>query len=328
MNKLRKFFIKDSLYLITFRTEDGLPLPATPYIKTILNSILARAGEIYNVELCHYIFMSNHPHMLVRVDRPETIPGFVGYIKRESAHAINRLLGRKKKTIWCEGYDSPIILDFEDAIERIVYIYTNPQRANLVEKIEDYPHLSSWKHFLEGGGEIKAGRICRDSIPELPKKTMSLTQQVAFAKDLEEQEIGKYSMFINPDSWIECYQSSKYRSIEEINQEIISRIRVIEEELNRKRKSENKFVTGEHFLKLQTIRESHTPETRGKRMICLSSSRDLRERFISFYKDLVFPLEKAKGLWLKSPSSWLALLPPGFFAPSGFMKANFLKLQF
>ena len=44
--------------------------------------------------------------------------------KTESAHAVNRLLGIRKRTIWCEGYDSPMVYkDLDRAVEKIKFCF-------------------------------------------------------------------------------------------------------------------------------------------------------------------------------------------------------------
>jgi len=119
MPRIRKCFIRRTVVDLCFRTEEGLPLTANPILLTLLTSILARTQTIFPVTICHFVVMSNHVHMLNVVEFPELVKDFVGYFKRESAHAINHLLGRKKHTIWCSGYDSPIVLDPAKVLDRI-----------------------------------------------------------------------------------------------------------------------------------------------------------------------------------------------------------------
>ena len=143
MPNLKRCIIHNTLVEVCFRTEEGLPFVATPYIKAIMQSIIATAQTMYPTTICHFVLMANHMHLILVVQDPEDFVAFIGYIKRESAHAINRLLGRKKRTVWCDRYDDPKILDPDKAMQRIVYLYSNPQKANLVSTIDEYPNLSS-----------------------------------------------------------------------------------------------------------------------------------------------------------------------------------------
>ena len=45
--------------------------------------------------------------------------GFMERFKCETAHAVNRLLGRRQVTVWCKGYDSPVILTLDDLVEKL-----------------------------------------------------------------------------------------------------------------------------------------------------------------------------------------------------------------
>ena len=145
----RKYFPHNSVIFCTSRIEQGLPLVCTHNLNFIINGILAKATSIYNVEVNHHIFMSNHFHIILRVINPEDVQAFFRYIKTEIAHAVNRLLGRRKRTVWVDRYDSPIVLDAEKLLHLVTYLYLNPVKANLVESIDHYPGVSSWKMFKD-----------------------------------------------------------------------------------------------------------------------------------------------------------------------------------
>jgi hypothetical protein len=84
------------------------------------------------------------------VINPDHVDAFFRHFKTESAHMINGLLGRNKRTLWCEGYDSPIVLTPTRALIAIAYLYSNPAKDNLETSIDRYPGFSSWKMFQSG----------------------------------------------------------------------------------------------------------------------------------------------------------------------------------
>ena len=104
-----KIYPKDAVLFVTSSTEKDLPFIPNLLINAILRGIIARAQDNWPQEICHFLFMANHFHLILKVTDPDTAPNFIGYIKSQSATAINRLLGIDKQTIWCEGFDSPII---------------------------------------------------------------------------------------------------------------------------------------------------------------------------------------------------------------------------
>jgi REP element-mobilizing transposase RayT len=304
---------------LCFRTEEGLPFTAGPIIKAIFLSILARAQSLYGFSLCHFVFMANHPHILGVIEDPMHVIRLVQYIKRESSHAINHLFGRKRHTVWADGYDSPIILNAAKAVERIVHAYLNPQQANLEKTIEAYPHITSWQAFVDGGEELHLHRIPRNAVNKLPRRIMSLKEQEEYANKLWEHGDEESTLFIDPDAWMCCFDELAESDPAEINQLIINRVRQEEQRLNKSRKG---GVIGARALKLERMDKRHTPKKRGKRMICFSSFKSLTAAFIRFHREQCAKAPKlGQGFSVKD---WLIKLPPGLFAPGCALAANIL----
>ena len=160
-----KLFVPHKPYFITSRTESGLPFIPTEFMNRILNGILATAASRYMIDICHYYWAANHFHMVVVARNPEDVPLFMKYIKQESAHSINRLLGREKRTVWCSSYDSPVLLTPETVIKYIGYLYTNPERDKIIDSVDNYTGVCSWKAYKYGTKTVTAKRIPRSCIP-------------------------------------------------------------------------------------------------------------------------------------------------------------------
>ena len=316
MPRNRKLFIRNQTHFITFRAEEGLPLPPTPVINQILKSVICKAQSQYPVDVSAFNFMSNHVHLLATVTDPEVVHEFVQYLKRESAHAINRLLGRRKRTIWCSGYDSPVILDVEKAIEQTAYIYTNPQESNLTDTIEQYPGLSSWKMFITGNYILKAKRIRRTDIKQLNRTNLTLYDYnrlaIELIRDSEEENV----FILTPYAWFKSFDTDLTQ--DEAKERIIARVREKEQEFRSTRKTP---VVGAYKLQTQDMTIAHTPKKFGKRMICLSSYKELRISYIAFFRSLC---SEASSLYqqVKNRVRNIFELPPGMFAPGGMLYAN------
>ena len=110
MPRNNKVFINRTVVSITTRIQEGLPFVATPFMCLLLQSYLAGAQERYPVKIVAFMVMGNHLHMLLVVENPEDVSHFMEYFKRETAIARNRLLGRRQRTVWASGCDSPIFL--------------------------------------------------------------------------------------------------------------------------------------------------------------------------------------------------------------------------
>lgn len=315
-----KLYIPGGVHFITFRTEQGLPFVAAEHVKLILEGILARATERYNVTLCHYIWMGNHVHLIIVVRDPEAVAEFLCYLKTESAHAVNRMLGNRRKTVWCAGSDSPVMLTAESVIERIAYVYANPALSHLVDKIEDYPMLSSWEMYCNRRSSKKCPVVSRDQIHMLGTTHLSLRQQAAFTASLKAASQECATLKISPYAWMECfpeYQGVPHREVDKL---ILTRIREKEEDARKDRKGR---VMGELALRTQDVDTEHQPQKFSRKSICISSEQGLRIDFLTWAKTIFDNARRIYRAWKNGDFS--QKYPPGLFPPRYPRQANLLS---
>lgn len=292
-----RLLFPDYLTFVTTRIEEGLPLVPTPYMKCILESIFARAQTLFAVDLNHYLVMTNHLHLILRVWDPEAIAKFMDYIKTESAHAINKLLGRKKRTVWTDSYDAVPMLTLEDAVAKIVYLYTNPAEAHLVAEISEYPGVSSWTMYQTGELTIEAPWIRRPTITELPKNAHQESVQKRYAANLIEQATTSHLFTLSPDSWMSLYGVNSLEEREALNQRIVTLIKEKEEELRQDRTKEGREVLGRARLQAAKINAPFTPKKWARRMWCICHDQELRKKFIALVKSLRDKAREVREKW-------------------------------
>lgn len=316
----RKFFAKDSAYFITTSTETGLPFIPNLIINTILRGIIARAQHLYGQQLCHFLFMANHLHLILLVTNPETVSDLIGYIKAKSAIAINSLLGRSKQTVWCDGFDSPVMLDAVTVIDKIIYTYRNPTKARLVDSINQYPGISSWSAFSKGEKPKSVRWVRPSTITKLASTNMTHTEQIQYLSNLHRTNKTHYKLTFTPDAWIPFFPELREESVETINNKIISRIKAEEEELRK-----GTPAMGPVMLQNQPLNKEHTRTKRSRRSFCLGSSKERRLSFISWFKTV-----SAKAGEIIHNMIYYNIhepLPPGFFAPGKVLYANFFNFM-
>ena len=119
-------------------------LPET--VNNIIGTWLAKAIEYSGVDFYGTIVMSDHPHHMLSHNKGR-IDKFFEYFNGQVARALNRFHGRQHQ-VWSRRYSAIPILDEHKDIERLIYFLTNPQKANLVDKIEQWPGLSSAEFYL------------------------------------------------------------------------------------------------------------------------------------------------------------------------------------
>lgn len=313
MPENRKYFAHKQVLLVGARTEEGLPLVSSLVLNLIIWGILARARSMYQVRVCHFIFMFNHFHMMLVVDNPEDVSNFVGYVKGEIAHAVNQLLGRRRKTLWAEGYDSPVILTARDVLRYIGYIYVNPAKANLVDRIDEYPGVSSWQMFTQDRRASCHKWIRRPAIKKLQFPALTIGEQRRMVESLDRAATLEHEFVLEPFAWLECFPESVDRSEDEVKEEIIEAVRKLEAERRLEREENNRKVIGATALRRQSMLKEYQPKKSGKRMLCLCSEKPLRARFIDHFRALCDAARKAYERWKKGDLR--AKMPPGMFAP-------------
>jgi putative transposase len=311
-----RILLPKSVVLLTSRPETGLPFVPGPLMNSLLKSVIARAQALYPVKICHFLFMGNHFHMLLAVEDPIVVMHFIERIKTESAHIVNKLLGVRRQTVWCAGYDAVPILTAEDVIEKIAYLYTNPQKAGLVDTIEEYPGLSSWN--LPQVEEIP--RIPRTAIEQLPALSLTERQQARFVESLRVENAPTHPLTLSPTEWLRTFGLEGAQ--EQIQMKILARVREIERDLAGQRDEQHAVTLGARRLITQPFNRPFSPLKFAKRMWCICRNLEKRVTFISFIKDL---RAKARGVYRR----WCcgdrgAEYPPGMFPPRFPLLANII----
>lgn len=313
MPENRKFFPHNAAVFCTARTEVGLPFIATYSMNFILWGILARAQEQFAVKVCHFIFMANHFHMLLVVDNPADVSRFIGYVKAESAHAVNRLLGRRQRTIWKNGYDSPIVLTARDAMKCIRYIYLNPTKPSLVTTIDEYPGVSSWQMFITKSRSVTCKRVCRDKLTPLHSPALSINEQKRLVDLYEETSIFSSTLHLDPNAWMKCFPELRDVDEDETNRQIIEGIRSQEAEYATQRAKDKRDVLGSTTLRRESMTKEYVPTTFGRKSICLCWDKVYRKSFIGTYRFLCTWAKEIYEQWKLGDTS--LRIPLGLFAP-------------
>lgn len=287
--------------------------PPNPLIEAIVKSCLAKAQQHHPVEVGPLVVAATHVHFLARVSNPDDIKGFMERFKTESAHAINRLLGRKKRTLWCEGYDSPVQLKPEDVVNKIVYIYENPSKDDLEDCIEKYPGISSFQFHGQEKGVFEAPLLSRDDIEKLPEGKLGEDDYRRLAKKLCQGK-KKIELTLSLNAWMKCFGITEPGEVAEYNKRIVERVREREAEHRARRARENKSVLGRARLVQTAVGAAYVPERSGRRMLCHSSDRECRKSFITWIKSLIGEAREVLACWRMGDFS--RPFPLGLYPPS------------
>lgn len=314
MSRPMKYHPHKSVVFVTFSIEQGLLLLNNALGHLIVKSCLAQAQFLYPVTICHLLVEANHVHLLIVVDNPNDVPDFVGHFKTESAHYINGLLGRRKRTVWCEGYDSPIVLTFRRALMVIAYFYGNPAKDNLTEDIDSYPGFSTWRMFRKGVNRTVCKRVSRPQFTLLTKDSHNLRGYTKRAEEIAKAATSEIELTIDPNAWLEAFGIVDPDEQKRVNRLLVERVRTLEARASSLRIRDNKIVVGRERLINQKFDLTYLPNRSGKRMWCLSEKRSVRTQFIKFFKDLMVRAREVRRRWRIGDFS--VPYPPGLHAPN------------
>lgn len=137
---------------VTCRTIQGrYLLRPDPVVDATLKGVLARALKpCPTVGLVDIVILSNHLHMLLRVDTQEQLSKIMQYFGGHSTRKLNPLLDWDGP-LWDGRYEAICVSEEAEAqIERFEYHLAQGVKENLVEKVADWPGVHSGKTLLEG----------------------------------------------------------------------------------------------------------------------------------------------------------------------------------
>lgn len=147
---MRVFDPEVLLHITNKCVQDRYFLLPTQETNELIRGWLARSlAEYPGVEVYAFIFLSNHFHLLLR-DNTGDLPGFMGYFKGNLAKAVNRMLGRKRVSVFERSYESRVVLTDGDAESVCGYVLTNAVKEDLVARATEGPFFSSLEMALEG----------------------------------------------------------------------------------------------------------------------------------------------------------------------------------
>ena len=125
-------------------------------VNRIFKFCLAMAAARTGVLLHNYCVLSNHYH-IVATDVHSNLPVFMHWLNEYVAKCVNAELGRWE-SFWAPGsYSCVALVDREDVVGKLVYVFTNPVEAGLVGTHEQWPGARSLVTDMDGDPEV----VCR-----------------------------------------------------------------------------------------------------------------------------------------------------------------------
>ncbi|MBI4614220.1 MAG: hypothetical protein HY720_11465 [Planctomycetes bacterium] len=283
----------DRFYLLTCRTlEQRFLLRPSKEVNKIIAEWLIRAMRLYGVEVYAFVSMSSHWHAVVRCPRAN-LDHFLRHFQGFLAQFINKHWQRSD-TVFPRRCSVEPILDDEKLIERIVYVLTNPAKANLVDSIDDWPGLSSAPESLH-----------------LHSRTFTIFDRTAWHKADRPHDPSPFQKSIRleiaiPPCWRHLSPKEQAARLREL---VYSR----EEELRRERQAKGMKVLGIRAVKTVSPSDRPANPKRSPRPLCHASSRELWEEYREQYAHFVELYRVASKRYRDGERD--VTFPPGSFPP-------------
>ena len=140
-NDLRKgrFSEDGSIYFVTMVTYERKPYFLNFFVA---RKVIQQIGILHNEKQVYslaWVIMPDHIHWLFQLNESTSLSKLMNLFKGRTARILNKDINKKGKFWQAAYYDHAVRK--EESIKQIArYIIANPLRANLVERVEDYPH--------------------------------------------------------------------------------------------------------------------------------------------------------------------------------------------
>jgi hypothetical protein len=273
-------------------TADTLP----ETVNNIVGTWLAKAIEHTGVEYYGLVVMSDHPHHYLN-HKEGKLNEFFQYFDGQVARALNRFHGRRHQ-FWSRRYSAIPVLDEQSDIERLIYFLTNPQKADLVDTIEQWPGLSSARFYLEETGENEEFLFFDRSAWHKAKKPQ------AIARFLQVVKI-KYSV---PPALVHLPDEER--------KELLQRLMREREAVYRdKRRAEGKRVLGKNGLRRTDTKSRPKKPKTGRLPLCICSDVELRIAFVTARYRYMAVYRELTAAYRESERPGILELPLGAYPP-------------
>lgn len=308
----RLVIVSGKVYELTLKVREGLPFIPLHTMNMLLESAMAQACYLTNMNICHYVWMANHAHILVVARDPESLAKFYGIIKKSMTDFIKRLLGRDQLRLW-EGRKVHLIPTPEAVVDRIAYFYANPAKADLVDKIEHYPGSSSFRDFcVAQNGRIE---VCDRNVPwirpyylnKLDSRRVSAAKDLEIAEDIGHRAYYENELRIRPNEWLKAFGLDASQA-EIYNKMALKRLRIKENKARAHRASIEKPIIGAAGLTSQPIMKMYQPVKKGLSPMVICSDPEVRSYWIAKIQRVrrvcreLYEKKHRHGLWTDWPA--------------------------
>ena len=317
MGRKYRAIYSNHVYELCMRTRQGKPFVHTLYMNTILRSVIARVQRNQKVIVCHYLWMTNHVHMVIVAKDQAECTAFYGEIQKQLTEAIKRLFGLSYLTLWKSNSVSVIPLyDVDTVCDRIAYLYANPASADMAETIDDYEirlGLSSWKEFNKDKLNVDAthsqevpwvrapyikkilsplknvtrrqdDEICQEWLVKAEKVRRENERKIKKGLPASELKDSHHDLVVMPNAWMRCFGIETEEEVKEVNEKVEQFLYGMEQIARDERKKSKKKVASKNKLFSQGIDLTYIPKKPTERIYVYSTDPEFHKYLVEQFE--------------------------------------------
>ena len=149
--------------------------------------LLHEASAKHDCGVHAYVLMTNHVHLLVTPQAPDSVSRTLQAVGRRYVQQVN-VLYRRTGTLW-EGRFKATVVSREDYLLRCYrYIELNPVRAGMVAEPGDYPWSSYGHNALGGEDRLVSGHETYLSLRQTARARQAAYREL-FRESMSEEEL-------------------------------------------------------------------------------------------------------------------------------------------
>jgi hypothetical protein len=186
--------------------------------------------------------------------------------------------------------------------------------------MSEYPGVASHNYFVKEQNHIPAKAIPRNKVPSLIHPHRPQREDLKLSEYFSSDEFDDLSITLSPDELRLAFQSSRTTSPQQFRKRLLETLTSYEARYREQRPNETPM--GVAKLTSGSLLAERKPPTTGKKMICLSTIKELRQDFIASFKRLQELCRATFKRWQNGETE--IPYPPGMFAPNLPRLANFV----
>lgn len=328
MGRYRRHVVTGEVYEICFRAKSGLPFVIYALINLLIQSVVARVQRDCKVELCHDIWNGSHPHIIVVAKDQAGVSAFAGQIEKRITDCMKRLLGLSSLLLWDGRARIIPLLDAETVSSRIAYLYANPAKDNIVDSIDLFPGVSSWRDYKAASQEVSSEvtnvfpNIRLKDLPLLPSRRLTHRQDTFYTNRITDNAETFHKLVRKPNAWMPRFGVVSSEHVREINNRILEKIEILENTARETRRIEGKSLFSRSKLLSQPVLKEHTPPPKEGSVLSMASDKSTKIEYRKKFK--AYDRECSDCYQRELLGDRSVKWPPGAFKPPSRQPFNLL----